>query len=751
MKHTVEFELDGKTVSLETGRLAKQAGGAVVVRCGDTQVLVSATCAAEPREGISFFPLTVDYREYTYSAGRFPGGYIKREGRPSDKEVVTCRLIDRPLRPLFPDGFRNDTQVIAFVMSADPTHDPSVYAMLGASAAVAISDIPVELTTATVRIARVGQDEWIVNPNYRETQEANISITVAAATDGIVMVEADASEAGEEGMLEAIRRGHEAGKQAISAIEELKRLAGKAKREFVPMPVDHDLRAEIEERWGEQAADALDTSRHPKLESYALFGAIKKEVQQAYADDPEKAEQAAAFLGPWQEKMFRQQVFGMGRRPDRRAPDEIRAISCEVGELKRAHGSAVFTRGETQAMVSTTLGTKTDGQRQERIEDPDFEKRFMVHYNFPPFCVGETGFMRGAGRREIGHGLLAERALTPVMPSQEDFPYTVRLVSDILESNGSSSMATVCGGTLSLMDAGVPIKSPVAGIAMGLVSQGEDFVVLTDIAGAEDHFGDMDFKVAGTRDGITALQMDIKQPNVSLAVLEQALAQAHQARLEILESMRATIEGPREDISDHAPRITQIEVPQDKIRDVIGPGGKTIKALTEETGAKIDVSDDGTVSIAATDSSSGKLAMDRIKALTASPEVGKEYLGTVTKIAAFGAFVEIFPGTEGLLHISEIAEHHVREVSDELNQGDQVLVKCLAYDGKRIKLSRRAVLAGQKGGSYRERPGRERPGRRPYRSAPRDGERDRRRRNPRRRHGSRPPRSRSGSYPRRRS
>ena len=705
MKHIAECELDGKTVSFETGRLAKQAGGAVVVRCGDTQILVTATSAAEPREGIDFFPLTVDYREYTYSAGRFPGGYIKREGRPTEKEVVTCRMIDRPLRPLFPDGYRNETQVIAFVQSSDPGHDPSIYAMAAASAAVAISDIPVVHTTGSVRVARLDDGEWVLNPSYEQAARADVQATIAAARDGIVMVEADANEADEAAMLEAIERGHKGCIQIIDAIEELVEKAGKPKREFTAPVVNQALRDEIEAKWGERAEAALDTSVHPKLESYSLFRAIKKEIKQAYADDPDNLAQASAFMEPWQEKIFRKQVFDVKRRPDHRAPDEIRPITCEVGELPRAHGSSVFTRGETQALVSATLGTKNDGQRQERIEDPDYEKVFMVHYNFPPFSVGETGFMRGAGRREIGHGLLAERALTPVIPDHEEFPYTIRVVSDILESNGSSSMATVCGGTLSLMDAGVPIKAAVAGIAMGLVTQDDDFMVLTDIAGAEDHHGDMDFKVAGTGDGITALQMDIKQPKVRLEVLETALEQARKARLEILDTMLATLAEPRKKMAEHAPQITQIKIPESKIRDLIGPGGKVIKGLQEETGVKIDVSDDGTVNVASTDRTRGEQALERIKAITASPEVGKEYLGTVTKIAAFGAFVEIFPGTEGLLHISEISHEHVREVSDELTEGDQVMVKCLALDGNRIKLSRRALLEERQGGHR----GRERP------------------------------------------
>ncbi len=740
MMQSVEFELDGKKVSLETGRLAKQAGGAVVVRCGDTQILVTATAAAEPREGIDFFPLTVDYREYTYSAGRFPGGYIKREGRPSDKEVVTCRMIDRPLRPLFPEGFRNETQVIALVVSTDPSHDPSIYAMIGASAAVAVSDIPVVHTTGSVRVAHIGEDGWTLNPSLDQIAEADLQIIVAAARDGIVMVEADANEASEGAMLEAIRRGHEGCQKVIAAIEELTAKAGKTKRAFTPPEVDQDLHDEIEARWGERAEEALDTSRYDKLESYARFRAIKKEILQIYAADSTKLAQASAFMQPWQEKLFRKQVFDVKRRPDHREPDAIRTITCEVGELARAHGSAVFTRGETQALVSTTLGTKIDGQRQERIEDPNYEKYFMVHYNFPPFSVGETGFMRGAGRREIGHGLLAERALKPVLPDREDFPYTIRIVSDILESNGSSSMATVCGGALSLMDAGVPIKAPVAGIAMGLVTQADEFVVLTDIAGAEDHYGDMDFKVAGTRDGITALQMDIKQPKVSLGVLETALAQALKARFEILDTMVDTLEAPREEVAAHAPQITTITIPEAKIRDLIGPGGKTIKGLVEETGAKIDVEDDGTVSIASADREKSRQAIERIKELTATAEVGKEYLGTVTKIANFGAFVEIFPGTEGLLHISEISEQHIREVSDELKVGDQVLVRCLALDGNRIKLSRRAILQERRG-SYnkgREQSGRERPdGERSSRERP-GRDRGRRRHRTSHQHSDRP-------------
>ncbi len=697
MKQTVEFDLDGKTVTLETGRLAKQAGGAVLVSCGDTRVLVTATSAADPREGIDFFPLTVDYREYTYAAGRFPGGYIKREGRPTEKEVLTCRMIDRPLRPLFPAGFKNETQIIGMVISADPDFDPSIFGMIGASAAIAVSDIPIVHTTGAVRVALLGEDQWIINPTYEESEEAALNVIVAAAEQGLVMVEAGANETDEPSVLEGIRRGYEACKTIIGAIRELAEKAGKPKREVTPPVFDEALRAEIKSKWGERMEAALDTKANPKLESIALVRGIKKEIKAAYADDDAKLAEVKAFMEPWQEGIFRKQVFELKRRPDHRAPDKLRAISCELTELPRAHGSAVFTRGETQALATTTLGTKVDGQRQERIEDLNYEKHFMVHYNFPPFSVGETGFMRGAGRREIGHGMLAERALTPVIPDREEFPYTIRVVSDILESNGSSSMATVCGGTLSMMDAGVPIKAPVAGIAMGLVAEGDEFVVLTDIAGAEDHYGDMDFKVAGTQDGITALQMDIKQPNVSIEVLEAALAQAKKARLEILEVMTAAIDAPRDDLAQYAPRITTIKIPESKIRDLIGPGGKMIKSIVEETGAKIDVSDDGTVSIAAVDGEGGQAAIARVKAITASPEVGKTYLGKVTRIVDFGAFVEIFAGTEGLLHISEIAEQRIRAVGDELKLGDQILVKCLALEGNKIKLSRRAVLAEQRG------------------------------------------------------
>jgi polyribonucleotide nucleotidyltransferase len=696
MKQTVEIQLGEHTIELETGRLAKQAGGAVVVSAGDTKVLVTATCADHPRENISFFPLTVDYREYTYAAGRFPGGYIKREGRPTEKEVLTSRLIDRPIRPLFPAGFKNETQVIAMVISADPDHDPAPLALVGASAALAISNVPFMNTIAGVQVAQV-DGEWILNPSYDDREDAAINITVAAAKEGIVMVEANGAEVEESLVLEAIRRGHEACCTIIEGIGRLVEKSSKEKAAFEPPEVDQALYDELSAKWGEQLADALNTKTHPKAESYLMVSDLKKQVIASYGDDEEKGQAAGALFGQLKEDIFRGAILKDKRRPDERAFDEIRHIECEVGVLPRAHGSAVFTRGETQALATATLGTKVDGQRQERLEDPDYEKRFMVHYNFPPFSVGEVAFLRGAGRREIGHGMLAERALAQVVPSYTDFPYTVRVVSDILESNGSSSMATVCGGTLALLDAGIPMSAPVAGIAMGLVTDGEEFAVLTDIAGAEDHYGDMDFKVAGTATGITGLQMDIKKPNVSFEVLEQALDQAKRARLQILETMNAVISTPRADMSEFAPRIHTLKIPVGKIRDVIGPGGKVIKGIVEETGAKVDVNDDGTIQIATSDGEAAKKAIQMINDLTASPEAGKTYLGKVTKVVDFGAFVEIFPGTEGLLHISEIAEHRIRQVSDELKLGDQILVKCLALEGNKIRLSRRAVLVDQRG------------------------------------------------------
>ncbi|MBI3667994.1 MAG: polyribonucleotide nucleotidyltransferase, partial [Acidobacteria bacterium] len=520
MTYTTDIEVGGRTLTLETGRIAKQAGGAVLVSSSDSVVLVSATATDEPREGIDFFPLTVDYREYTYAAGRIPGGYIKREGRPSEKEILTSRLIDRPIRPLFPDGFKCETQIIAMVLSADPEFDPSVLSIVGASAALAISDIPFLHVIGAVRVGLV-DGQLVANPSYAALKDSKLNIVVVAAEEGIVMVEAGAHELEEAKMIEAVNFGHEACKKIVGAIRELAAKAGKPKRTVTPPALNQALYAEIEQKHGSALREALDTARYTKEQSHDRVAAIKKEILAGFTAEPaDKAREASRIFAQLKEKIFREDVIERHRRPDARAFDQIRAISCEVGVLPRTHGSALFTRGETQALVTATLGTKDDAQRQELLEEAEYFKRFMLHYNFPPFSVGEVAFLRGPGRREIGHGALAERALLQVMPGEETFPYTIRVVSDILESNGSSSMATVCGATLTLMDAGVPIKAPVAGIAMGLVKEGDKYAILTDIAGAEDHYGDMDFKVAGTRQGITALQMDIKTPNVPSSIME---------------------------------------------------------------------------------------------------------------------------------------------------------------------------------------------------------------------------------------
>jgi polyribonucleotide nucleotidyltransferase len=691
--HTVDIDLGGKTITLETGRMAKQANGAVVVRSGDSVVLASACMAEQPKANAAFFPLTVDYREYTYAAGKIPGGFIKREGRPSEKEILTSRLIDRPVRPLFPDGFMNETQIIAMVLSADPEQDPNSLAIVGAAAALAISDIPFHHVLAGVRVS-FKDGQYIANATYEEGRASTLNIVVAGTEDGIVMVEAGAREATEQDVLGAIDFGHECCRKIVAGIRQLMALAGKPKREFVTPDLDKELYEAISKDAREDLTDALNTEKHPKLESYAKVAEIKKRVVEAQPE--EKREEAAKIYDALKERIFRDEMLLKRRRPDGRAFDEIRHISIETGVLPRTHGSALFTRGETQALVTLTLGTKDDEQRIELLEPGEASKRFMLHYNFPPFSVGEVGFMRGPGRREIGHGALAERALSAIIPDDAKFPYTLRVVSDILESNGSSSMATVCGASLALMDAGVPIPSHVGGIAMGLVKEGDKYAILTDIAGAEDHYGDMDFKVAGTRKGITGLQMDIKVPNVTVDIMREALEQARQGRLFILGTMDDALGAPRPNMSKYAPRIYTMTIPQDKIRDVIGPGGKVIRGIIEQTGVKIDVEDDGTIHVASADEASAAKALQIISDITAVAEVGKTYLGKVVRLVDFGAFVEIFPGTDGLLHISEIAENRIRDVRDELKEGDQILVKVLALEGNKIKLSRKAVLKEQR-------------------------------------------------------
>jgi polyribonucleotide nucleotidyltransferase len=693
MLHTVEVDLDGRKITLETGKVAKQANGAVVVRSGDSVVLVTACTAEEPKPGASFFPLTVDYREYTYAAGKFPGGYIKREGRPTEKEILTSRLIDRPIRPLFPEGYSHETQVIGMVLSADPENDPGILAIVGAGAALAISDIPFHHVLAGVRIGQV-DGKLVVNPTYDETREAKLNIAVAGTEEGIVMVEAGAQQASEEEVLKAIEYGHECCKKIAAGIRELVAKAGKPKREFTPAPLNEDMYRRIEDSVRAELTDALNTEKYPKLESYRKVDEAKAKAVALFPEEQQL--EAGKLFDVLKERIFRDEMLLNRRRPDGRKFDQIRPIEVEAGVLPRTHGSSLFTRGETQALVTCTLGTKEDEQRIEMFDPAETTKRFMLHYNFPPFSVGEVGFLRGPGRREIGHGALAERSLSAVIPDEKKFPYTLRVVSDILESNGSSSMATVCGATMALMDAAVPILAPVAGIAMGLVKEGDKYAILTDIAGAEDHYGDMDFKVAGTSAGITGLQMDIKVPNVTVTLMREALEQARKARLFILDKMNAVLPAPRKEMSKYAPRIYTVTIPVDKIRELIGPGGKMIRSIVDETGCKIDVSDDGTVNIFAADGIAAEKAIQRVTEIAAVAEVGKTYLGKVVRLADFGAFVEIFPGTDGLLHISEISENRIKNVRDELKEGDQILVKVLALEGNKIKLSRKAILREQR-------------------------------------------------------
>ena len=696
MKQEVVVELaGGKRISFETGKLAKQAHGSAVVRIGDNVVLATAVANPDPREGIDFFPLTVDYREYTYAGGRIPGGFIKREGRPSEREILTSRQIDRPVRPLFPEGFRCETQVIAFVLSADTENDPDVAGINGASCALTISDIPFEGPIGAVRVGLVNGG-LIINPTYSEMRDSLLNIMVVGTVDGIVMIESGAKEVKEETVVDAIEFAHTEIKKICSAINDLRQRVGKPKRPVIAPEFDQAYYDDLKKRVGADLTERLDTQKHPKAESYTLVRELKKQLLAAIPAEDEAAQvKLKTYYETLRERIFREQVITQKRRPDARAFDQVRDIWIEVGVLPRTHGSAIFTRGETQALVTTTLGTSDDMQRLEVFEG-EAKKRFMLHYNFPPFSVGEVAFLRGAGRREIGHGALAERSISNVLPGEDKWPYAMRVVSDILESNGSSSMATVCGASLSLMDAGVPLKSPVAGVAMGLVKEGEQYAILTDIAGAEDHYGDMDFKVAGTKDGITALQMDIKVSGITAQTMREALAQAQRGRLFILDKMNAALAAPREKVSAYAPRIYTLQIPVDKIRDVIGPGGKMIRSIIERTGVKIDVEDSGKVNVASNDEASAAKALQIIGDLTATAEIGRTYLGTVTRLADFGAFVEIIPGTDGLLHISEVAEHRIKDVRDELKEGDQVLVKVLAVEGNRIRLSRKAILKEQR-------------------------------------------------------
>ncbi len=681
-----------RDLTVEVGRVAKQADGSCVIRYGDTMVLCAAVGADSPREGIDFFPLTVEYREAFFAAGRIPGNYFRREGRPNEKEVLTSRMIDRPCRPLFTEGYRNETLVVASVISADPDNNPDVVAITGASCALYLSDIPFPNPIAGVRVGLI-DGRYIVNPTYDEIRESRLNLIVAGTEEAIVMVEAGAQEVSEAIMVEALMLAHKEINRLCRWQKELYKALGIEKRAVEPPVLNEEMIGEIERNYAERLRAALDTTGQEKRSSYAAIDALKKEVVESYPEDqPEKRLTAKKAFDHLKEKIFRDDILNHRRRPDGRRFSEIRPITCEVGWLPRTHGSALFTRGETQALVTVTLGTKDDEQFMDDLEKGEVRRKFMLNYNFPPYSVGETGRFGSPGRREIGHGALARRALEAMLPDDDVFPYTIRIVSDITESNGSSSMATVCGGALALMDAGVPLKAPVGGVAMGLVMEGNKYAILTDIAGAEDHYGDMDFKVSGTQEGITALQMDIKIAGVNAQIMAEALEQAKKGRLYILNAMQQALAEPRTEISPHAPRIIKIKINPDKIRDVIGPGGKVIRALVEETGAKIDVEDDGTVSIATADGAAAEAAVARIRGITAEAEVGQTYVGTVNRIVDFGAFVEIFPGTDGLLHISEIADRRIRDVRDELKEGQQIMVKCIGKDGNKIKLSRKAVL-----------------------------------------------------------
>ena len=695
MFEQVSLDLGGRKLTLETGKMARQAHGAIVARYGDSVVLATA-CMDNKATEKDFLPLTVDYREYTYAAGKIPGGFFKREGRPSEREILTSRLTDRPLRPLFPEGWATETQIIAMVLSADSDNDPDVVAVTAASAALYISKIPFDNPIACVRVGML-EGRLVVNPTIAEQKTSQMNLIIAGSADAIVMVESGAFEVSEDTVADALEFGHAEIRKIVAAIRDLGSRVNPKKVTVKPPAFDESLYKDITQKYGERLRDAVDTQKHPKLESYGLVDEVKAEIIGSIDEkDLEKRKLAYRAFERLRERIFRDDMLVRRRRPDGRAFDQVRQITCEVGVLPRAHGSALFTRGETQALATTTLGTKEDKQRLDLLFEQDVFKRFMLHYNFPPFSVGEVKFLRGAGRREIGHGALAERALGNLLPSEADFPYAMRVVSDILESNGSSSMATVCGGSLAMMDAGVPLKSPCAGIAMGLVVENEKYAILTDIAGAEDHYGDMDFKVAGTRQGITALQMDIKVAGVSVAMMREALAQARKARLEILDIMEKTISNGRPEISAYAPHLHMLQIPTDKIRDLIGPGGKKIRSIVEATGVKIDVMDDGKVHVFASSGLAAENALKMIRDITATAEIGKTYLGTVVRIAEFGAFVEIFPGTDGLLHISEIAEARIRAVRDELKEGDQVLVKVLAIEGNKVRLSRKAVLRDQR-------------------------------------------------------
>lgn len=688
--HTFQMQFGGRTLTVESGKMAKQAGGSVLVRYGDTAVLVAATGSAEPREGIDFFPLTVDFEEKMYSVGKIPGGFIKREGRPSETAILTSRLIDRPIRPLFPDGYRNDVQIIATVLSVDQDFAPDIPAMIGASCALSISDVPFQGPIAGVRVGIV-DGQYIANPTIKELENSRLNLVVAATDEAVLMVEAGANEVTEEEVLGAIEFGHAMIREVIAFQHEIIRQIGKAKRAVNLYEIPSDIQSAVREYATEPLKAAIFNS--DKLMREEQTAIVKKEVEKYFAEIfPNNAKDVKNMVQKLLKELVRRAITVDKIRPDGRGLEEVRPINCEAGILARTHGSGLFTRGQTQVLTITTLGAVGDSQILDGLGVEE-SKRYMHHYNFPPYSVGETRPMRAPGRREIGHGALAERALLPMIPSEVEFPYSFRLVSEVLESNGSSSMGSVCGSTLSLMDAGVPLKKPVSGVAMGLVKDGDYYSILTDIQGLEDALGDMDFKVAGTADGITAIQMDIKVDGLTRGILTDALDQAKKGRLHILGKMLEVLPAPRPELSPFAPRIITLQIHPDKIRDVIGPGGKIIKKIIEETGVSIDIEDDGRVFIAAVDVEAGKKAVSIIEGLVAEVEVGVTYTGKVTRLMNFGAFVEILPGKEGLVHISQLALERIEKVEDVVKVGDVLTVKVTEIDRQgRVNLSRKEVL-----------------------------------------------------------
>ncbi|NOY77569.1 MAG: polyribonucleotide nucleotidyltransferase [Calditrichaeota bacterium] len=697
-----EIELGGRKLLIETGKMARQADGAVWVQYGETAILATAVSSDKPVTGTDFMPLSVEYRERAYAAGKIPGGFFKREGKPSEKEVVSARLTDRPIRPLFPDDYRNEVQVIIYVISADQENDADILGPIGASAALSISDIPFLGPIASVRVGKVN-GEYVINPTFAQLEESELDVIIAGSSDSIAMVEGWSNEISEEDMLQALDFGHEAIKKIVELQNELVKEIGRPKRSYEPAAIPEELQKEVRARAESKMVEIVQIAE--KKERSTAIKTLVEEIAQSLEETfPDASGMIAAVVGDIEKEIMRKNILEKGKRLDGRSLKDIRPITCEIGLIPRAHGSALFTRGQTQSLSATTLGTKMDEQKIEGLEGGTW-KRYMLHYNFPPFSVGEVKPMRGPGRREIGHGQLAERALKPVIPDDTEFPYTIRIVSDIMESNGSSSMATVCAGSLSLMDAGVPVKAAVAGIAMGLIKENDKVAILTDILGDEDHMGDMDFKVAGTSEGITAFQMDIKIKGISFEIMREALQQAREARLQILEIMNQTIDHPRDAISKYAPRIMSIQVPVDTIGAIIGPGGKTIREIIDKTGVTIDIDDDGKVTIASADMEAAEEAKRIVQSYSEVPEEGKVYKGKVKKILNFGAIVEILPGKEGLLHISELEYHRVNKVEDILHVGDMVEVKLLKVerDGK-LDLSRKALLEKPEGYVEQQRP-----------------------------------------------